>query len=123
MKSALQAPGLYYEAVAPPAEPSPLRSDIAGFVGRTRRGPVGRAVTITGWGEYLILCGGLTAKADTPYAMKGYFDNGGDVAYVVRLLGPRPAMGPSHRLARASWDLEKPISKLLAPAWNPIQGG
>ena len=87
MKSVLQAPGLYYEAMAPPAEPSPLRSDIAGFVGRTRRGPTGKPVRVTGWREYLILFGGLTAKADTPFALRGYFENGGDVAYVVRLLG------------------------------------
>src|SRR6185369_8850520 len=119
MKSVQQAPGLYYEAVAPPAEPSPLRSDIAGFVGRTRRGPVGQPVRVTGWREYLILFGGLTAKADTPFALKGYFENGGDVAHVVRLMGSLPTPG---RIAAAAWDLTKPAVSKAQPAWNPTQG-
>src|SRR5947209_3499195 len=120
MKSALQAPGLYYEAVAPPAEPSPLRSDIAGFVGRTRRGPVGRAVRVTGWREYLILFGGLTAKADTPFALKGYFENGGDVAHIVRLMGSSPTPG---KIAVAAWDLTRPAAnRPVWPSWDPSQG-
>src|SRR5205085_5817658 len=111
-----QAPGLDYAAVAPPAEPSPLRSDIAGFVGRTRRGPVGQPVRVTGWREYLILFGGLTAKADTPFALKGYFENGGDVAHVVRLMGSSP------KVAAAEWDLAKPaINRAAWPDWDPRQ--
>src|SRR3954464_13425393 len=120
MKSVQQAPGLYYEAVAPPAEPSPLRSDIAGFVGRTRRGPVGHPVRVTGWREYLILFGGLTAKADTPFALKGYFENGGDVAHVIRLMGSLPTPGES---AAATWDLTRPATnKPVWPGWDPSQG-
>ena len=120
MKSVQQAPGLYYEAVTPPAEPSPLRSDIAGFVGRTRRGPVGKPVRVTGWHEYLIRFGGLTAKADTPFALKGYFENGGDVAHVVRLMGSSPEPG---KIATAAWNLTKPaINRPAWPGWNPRQG-
>ncbi len=120
MKSVQQAPGLYYEAVAPPAEPSPLRSDIAGFVGRTRRGPVGQPVRVTGWREYLILFGGLTAKADTPFALKGYFENGGDVAHVIRLMGSLPTPG---EIAAATWNLTKPATNKPAwPGWDPSQG-
>jgi phage tail sheath protein FI len=117
MTSVQQAPGLYYEAIAPPAEPSPLRSDIAGFRGRTRRGPVGRPVRVTGWREYLILFGGLTANADTPFALRGYFENGGDVAHVVRLSGSSP------KVATAAWDLSRrAINKPAWPGWDPRQG-
>jgi hypothetical protein len=88
-------PGLYYTFVRPPAEPSPLRTDIAGFFGKTRRGPVGRAVRVEGWRESLSVFGDLTQGAMTPYALRGYFDNGGEAAYVVRLLGAAstPAAG------------------------------
>src|ERR1044072_8983375 len=123
MISVQQAPGLYYEAMTPPAEPSPLRSDIAGFVGRTRRGPVGVAVRVTGWREYLIKFGGLTAQADTPFALKGYFGTGGHVAHVVRLFGPAPAADPDAGVARASWSLEGPAPKRVWPGWHPQQGG
>jgi hypothetical protein len=123
MTSVQQAPGLYYEAMAPPAEPSPLRSDIAGFVGRTRRGPVGEAVRVTGWREYLIKFGGLTAQADTPFALKGYFENGGDVAHVVRLFGPAPPADTDAGAAGAVWSLEGPALNRVWPGWHPQQGG
>jgi len=80
-------PGLYYSFVRPPAEPSPLRTDVAGFFGRTRRGLVGTAVRVEGWREAIKVFGNLTEDAITPYALRGYFDNGGEAAWVVRLLG------------------------------------
>ena len=122
MTSVQLAPGLYYEAMAPPAEPSPLRSDIAGFVGRTKRGPVGKAVRVTGWREYLIKFGGLTARADTPFALKGYFENGGDVAHVVRLFGSAPPANPDAGVAQALWSLEGPAVNRVWPGWHPEQG-
>jgi hypothetical protein len=80
-------PGLYYTAVPPAAEPSPLRTDVAGFFGKTVRGPVGALVRVAGWREYGNVFGGLSEDALTSYAVKGYFDNEAEVAYVVRVLG------------------------------------
>src|SRR5260370_42500175 len=101
-------PGLYYTAVRPAASPSPLRTDVAGFFGRTVRGPVGVVERVAGWREYGIVFGGLSEDSMTSYAVKGYFDNEAQVAYVVRLLGAysqcasatwqagfRPGGGPS----------------------------
>ncbi|CAB3778754.1 hypothetical protein LMG28614_00716 [Paraburkholderia ultramafica] len=118
------APGLYYEAITPVAEPSPLRSDVAGFVGRTWRGPVGVAMRVTGWRECELIFGGLQPDANTPIALQGYFDNGGDVAYVVRLLGPAPADDPDEIVACATWDLTRPsgASEPLQD-WNPLNAG
>ena len=88
-------PGLYYTFVRPPGEPTPLRTDVAGFFGRTRRGPVGQAVRVEGWRESLNVFGDLTQGAMTSYALRGYFDNCGEAAYVVRLVGAAstPATG------------------------------
>jgi phage tail sheath protein FI len=80
-------PGLRFRAEAAPPAPSPLRSDVAAFVGRTRRGPVGQPVRVAGLREAMQLFGGLRADAATPYALRGYFENEGQVAHVVRLLG------------------------------------
>src|SRR4051812_20923021 len=103
MKRAQPAPGLYFEAVRPPAEPSPLRSDVAGFIGRTRRGPLGVAVRVTGWREFRQVFGSFLSDADTPLSLQGYFDNGGDVAWVIRI--PAREAG---RIAYADWDLARP---------------
>ncbi|HSN28708.1 MAG TPA: phage tail sheath subtilisin-like domain-containing protein [Kofleriaceae bacterium] len=85
---AARAPGLGFEAVRPPAEPSPLRSDVAAFVGPTRRGPIGVPTRVEGWREYIQVFGGLDRELDTTYAIRGYFDNGGQVAWIIRLAAP-----------------------------------
>jgi len=87
MSATAAVPGLYYTFVKPPRTQSPLRTDVAGFFGRTVRGPVGTPVRIEGWREYISVFGGLTTDAMTPYALRGYFDNNADAAHVVRLLG------------------------------------
>ncbi len=87
MIQAAAIPGLRF-AVAPGVAPPTLRSDVGGFFGRTRRGPVGAPVRVVGWREYARRFGGLTREALTPYAVHGYFSNGGEVAHVIRLAGP-----------------------------------
>lgn len=88
-------PGLRFEVVPPPAPPEPLRSDVAVFLGATRRGPVGEAVRIEEWRDYQRVFGGLGGGALTPYAVRSYFENGGQVAWIVRLagIGTFPALG------------------------------
>jgi uncharacterized protein len=95
MSTAAAIPGLTYQFVRPQGQVSPLRTDVAGFFGRTERGPVGTAVRVAGWREYTNVFGNIVANAMTPYAVRGYFDNGAQVAYVVRVLGASslPAMG------------------------------
>jgi phage tail sheath protein FI len=88
MNSLATAPGLYFTIDRPAAEPSPLRSDVAGFIGRTKRGPVGAPVRVEGLREYLREFGGLSSDAITTYAIRGYFENEGEVAHVIRLCHP-----------------------------------
>jgi hypothetical protein len=78
-------PGLYLTFAPRPAAPSPLRSDVAAFIGHAKRGPLSMAVRVEGWRGYLREFGGLIEEADMPWAIRGYFENGGEVAYVVRL--------------------------------------
>lgn len=88
-KPATSLPGVRFEVRPPASEVSPLRTDIAGFIGPTWRGPVNEAVRVEGWRAYQAMFGELTQGADTAYAVRGYFENGGEVAYIVRLLaGP-----------------------------------
>lgn len=97
--AAATIPGLYFTVGARPVEPSPLRSDVAGFMGRTRRGTPGKLVRVEGWRAYLREFGGLDRDAVTPYAIRGYFENGGQVAHVVRLCGK------DVKTATVTWDV------------------
>jgi hypothetical protein len=81
------APGLYFEIARPPDDPAPLRSDIAGFIGPTRRGPVGEVVRLEEWAEFERVFGGLDPASLTSYAVRSYFENGGDVACIIRVAG------------------------------------
>lgn len=89
---AARAPGLAFEAVRPSGDVSPLRSDVAAFAGPTRRGPVGVPTRVTGWREYSREFGALDRDLDMTYAIRGYFENGGDVAWIVRLAAPIPTV-------------------------------
>jgi hypothetical protein len=84
-------PGLTLTVEDPPSEPAPLRTDVAGLIGRARRGPVLRAERVVGWSGFQLRFGGLEAGLDTTYAARGYFDNGGDAARVVRVTGQATA--------------------------------
>lgn len=84
-----ELPAVRYHAVRPRTEVSALRSDIAGFVGRTRRGPVDRLVRVEGWREFEQHFGGLGSDLPMTFAIRGYFANGGEIAHVHRVLtGP-----------------------------------
>lgn len=115
MSEAALLPGVRFEVRPPPAAAQPLRTDIAGFIGPTLRGPVGEVVRIDGWRAYAETFGDLTADADTPHALRGYFENGGQVAFVMRL-----AAAPLVT-AQGLWTIgEVAASKWLASA--PIAG-
>jgi uncharacterized protein len=80
-------PGLEFRPRGRRAAPSPVHSDVAGFIGRTRRGPVGEAIRVEGWRRFVRLFGDLDPGLTFTYAVRGYFENGGKVAYIVRVAG------------------------------------
>src|SRR5215813_11931945 len=63
---------------------SSLPTAIAGAVGITERGPVGQAVLVTSFEEYVDTFGGFTANSDLALAVSGFFENGGQVMWIVR---------------------------------------
>lgn len=110
-QTAPSLPGVRFEVRAPASEVSPLRTDIAGFIGPTLRGPVGEAVRVEGWRQYQDLYGDFTPSADTPYAVRGYFENGGEVAYVIR------ALNGASSVAVAQWKIGD--VDLQTQTWDP----
>jgi hypothetical protein len=84
LASLTQAPGVRLQFARPAEDSNTLRTDIAAFAGPTERGPQGELVRVAGWLEYLSRFGDLTEQASTSFALRGYFENEGEIAYVVR---------------------------------------
>jgi phage tail sheath protein FI len=86
------APGVYVEEVElAPRAITAVSTSTTGFVGLTRRGPVNKPTLVTSFGQYLRFFGGYLpepvyrGRRYLPYAVEGFFANGGSRAYVVRV--------------------------------------
>jgi phage tail sheath protein FI len=62
-------------------------TSIAGLVVRSQRGAPDKAVRIRGFADFVAVFGGYIPEAFGAYAVRGFFDNGGSDAYVVRVVG------------------------------------
>lgn len=83
----LSYPGVYIEEI-----PSGVRTitgvatSIAAFVGWAPQGPTDQAGLVLSWADYERAYGGLHPKSYLSYAVSHFFANGGQQAYVVRLV-------------------------------------
>jgi phage tail sheath protein FI len=98
------SPGVYIEEVpSGSAALSAGATAVAAFVGFTEKGPTDdpsdpdglKPRLVTNWAQFEGLYGGFTEDAMLPHAVYGYFNNGGSVAYIVRVLSTEPAQEPS----------------------------
>jgi uncharacterized protein len=89
------APGVYIEEISTGPRPiEGVSTSTAGFVGEAERGPT-RPTLVTSWTDYQRTFGGYVDRpplnrvnAFLPYAVRGFFDNGGQRVYVARVVGP-----------------------------------
>jgi phage tail sheath protein FI len=81
-------PGVYIEeAEAGPRPIEGVPTSTAAFLGETERGPINPQL-ITSYKEYQRLYGGVyKTDAYMPYAVSGFFENGGKRLFVCRLVG------------------------------------
>ena len=110
-------PAFGCSSCAPAEDSNTLRTDIAAFAGPTERGPLGELVRIAGWREYLSRFGEFSERATTAFALRGYFENEGDIAYVVRTAAAAVA-------AWADWTVGEldPVTHAWLPS-APASGG
>jgi len=79
-------PGVYIEEI-----PSGVRTitgvatSITAFIGRALRGPINEPVTITSFGDFERLFGGVWAESMMSYAVRDFYLNGGNLALIVRI--------------------------------------
>ena len=88
-------PGVYVEETGGARTIEGVPTGTAGFVGRARRGPLD-PTPVTSVAEFEATFGGLTdpAMSCLPWAVRGFFDNGGRKAWIARVTGDgRAALG------------------------------
>jgi hypothetical protein len=78
------APGVYIEEIAGPQPIEGVGTATGAFVGVAERGPIGKAVLVTNWTQYVETFGGFIANGYLPYAVNHFFGEGGTRLYVVR---------------------------------------
>ena len=90
--TAPRAPGVSVEWVSADVPvPAAVRTDVAGFIGLAQRGPAHQPVRVTSWSQYQAAFGGYDPRGWLPYAVNGFFANGGDACWVVRVVDPATA--------------------------------
>ena len=81
------APGVYIEEVEMGGKPiEGVSTSTAGFIGETDRGPIAPRL-ITGLEQFLRLYGGFLPDSYLPYAVEGFFSNGGKRCFTCRIVG------------------------------------
>ena len=80
-------PGVYVEE-PPPRTPTitGVGTSTAAFVGWSAKGAVDHAELVLSWSDYVRQFGGLDARSLLGYAVNQFFANGGQRAYIVRLV-------------------------------------
>jgi phage tail sheath protein FI len=86
MPPTLTYPGVYVEEIPSGVHPiTGVATSITAFVGRALRGPVDEAITITAYGDFERVYGGLWIESSLGYAVQDFYRNGGSTAIVVRV--------------------------------------
>jgi phage tail sheath protein FI len=114
------APGVYVEEVPSSQKSlSAAATAIAAFVGFTERAPNDdpadpegvKPRLVTSWTQFEQLYGGFVPGCMLPLSVYGYFQNGGNIAYVVRIPNTAPASEPAQAaLPAADRALGNPLS-------------
>src|SRR5512138_2657411 len=75
---------------------------VLGAVGITERGPVGKAVLCTSFEEFVETFGGYTPNSDLALAVQAYFENGGQILWVVRTVHYSDINSPASKTSGAA---------------------
>lgn len=92
MPAAPRAPGVEVEWLSADIPvPAAARTDVAGFVGVAQRGPMHQPVRVSSWSQFQAVFGAYDPRAWLAFAVNGFFANGGDACWVVRVADPDKA--------------------------------
>jgi phage tail sheath protein FI/uncharacterized protein YjdB len=94
MSATFTYPGVYIEELPSGVHTiTGVATSIAAFVGWADQGPTGQATLVQSWSDFQTQFGGLDSRSALGYAVNQFFANGGQQAYIVRLVwdGSLPA--------------------------------
>jgi len=78
-------PGVYVEELPSGSHTiTGVPTAITAFVGRAPKGPVDEPITVTSFGNFEQMFGGITFDYPLTYAVNDFFQNGGSEAIIVR---------------------------------------
>jgi phage tail sheath protein FI len=91
MPATLSYPGVYIEEVPSGVHTiTGVATSVAAFVGWAPQGPTGAATLVESWSDFQTQFGGFSQSNGSPiylgYAVSQFFSNGGQQAYIVRLV-------------------------------------
>jgi hypothetical protein len=102
MPGSFTYPGVYVDELPGAHTIAGVATSIAAFIGWTAQGPTGQASLVQSWAEFQARFGGFNANDGVylGYAVNQFFANGGQQAYIVRLvwdgaLTPAPGTTPA----------------------------
>ena len=98
--AAFTYPGVYIQEIPSGVHTiSGVATSIAAFIGWADQGPTDRATLVQSWSDFANQFGGLDSRSYLGYAVNQFFANGGQQAYIVRLVsdntGGKTAAVPS----------------------------
>src|SRR5688500_3308067 len=92
------SPGVYVEELDGGARPiEGVGTAVAAFVGLAEKGPFNTPTLVTNWTQYVTTFGEFIEGSYLAHAVYGYFQNGGGIAYVVRVGGDGAEAVPAAR--------------------------
>jgi phage tail sheath protein FI len=86
-----KAPGVYFENITPAGPIAGVGTSVAALIGQVHTvadAKVGVPVLVTNWTAYVDSFGGYDKPKPLPYAVRGFFENGGTQAFIVPLKAP-----------------------------------
>jgi hypothetical protein len=92
--SAFTYPGVYIEELSSGVHTiTGVATSIAAFMGWADQGPVDEATLVESWSDFQNIFGGLDSRSQLGYTVNQFFGNGGQQAYIVRVVwdGTLPA--------------------------------
>jgi len=122
--------GVYVEEIK--VGPKPIEgvsTSTVGFLGETEKGPA-TPTSISSWIEYQQIFGGFFGiNKFLPYAVQGFFLNGGKKCYISRVVSPSGIVGLSHyvgdsnqRTGLAGFETVGDVSIVYVPNAQAISG-
>jgi phage tail sheath protein FI len=117
----IQTPGVYYERVdTSDAAIRGVRTDVAGFIGLAQCGPLDTPVSVESFRQFQSWFGGFVGIGYLAYAVRAFFENGGQRCWVVRIAcreGPAAACAASIALSNSTGEVWR-IAASSPGAWG-----